>query len=243
MSLVEVMVVIAILLALAVVMVPAISSLMQLQQRRVAQELATTYGYLHDEAVLQNVTYRIAYHIDEGFYDIESGAPDALIFDDPVEREEYERARADRLRILTEEERAERLASDEPDFAGAFGNAGSGTGGDHAGNLPVLVSEVRTRRTLPSGTVFGAVYTPQYGEFVEPDARKAEKDGPMVVYSYIFANGFMEQTILQIVDADDPTSGYTIATEPMSGRVTLVGELKGIDDFRGDIPDEAPELP
>lgn len=242
MSLVEVMVAIAIMLALAVVMVPAMSSFLQLEQRRVAQELSTTYGYLHDEAVLQNVTYRIAYHIDENYYEIESGAPDALIFDDPEKRQAWEQARDDRMHSLTEDERAQQLATEEPQFTGAFGAAGGGRA-ENAGNLPVLHSDVRTRRDLPTGTVFGAVYTPQYGKFIEPDPVKAEKDGPMVVYSHIFANGFTEQTILHIVQANDPTDGYTIAVEPLSGKVTLVGDLKAIEDFRGDIPDEAPELP
>lgn len=242
MSLVEVMVAIAILLALAVVMVPAMGSFLQLEQRRVAQELATTYGYLHDEAVLQNVTYRIAYHIDENYYVIESGAPDALIFDDPDKRQAWEQARDDRMRSLSEDERAQALASEEPEFTGAFGADAGGHAGNN-GNLPVLQSDVRTRRDLPSGTVFGGVYTPQYGEFVEPDPVKALKDGPKVVYSHIFANGFTEQTVIHIVDASDPTQGYTIAVEPLSGKVTLIGDLKAFEDFRGDVPDEAPELP
>jgi hypothetical protein len=44
---------------------------------RAARQIAMTYAQLHDEAILRNRTYRIAYHLDEGYYEIESGEPSA----------------------------------------------------------------------------------------------------------------------------------------------------------------------
>lgn len=240
MSLVEVLVAIAIMLALAVVMVPAFSQFFQLEQRRCAQELATSYAYMHDEAVMQNVTFRIAYHIDEGFYEIQSGATDTLIFDDPDKRAEWEHDRDFRMRLLSEEAKAAK-AQEEAGLWAWFGEAPVAS--SNSGNLPMPRSEIRQRRELPSGTVFGGVYTPQYDELVTPDARIAERDGPRVVYSHIFSNGFTEESIIQIADVDDPTTGYTIHVEPLSGKVSLKGGLLAVEDLRQDVPDEAPELP
>lgn len=240
MSLVEVLVAIAIMLALAAVMVPGFSQFFQLEQRRCAQELATSYAYMHDEAVMQNVTFRIAYHLDEGFYEIQSGATDTLIFDDPDKRAEWEHDRDSRMRMLSEEAKAAQAQEE----AGVWAWFGEGPSTNNAnGNLPIPRSEIRQRRELPSGTVFGGVYTPQYEELVTPDARIAERDGPRVVYSHIFSNGFTEESIIQIADVDDPTTGYTIHVEPLSGKVSLKAGLLAVEDLRQDVPDEAPELP
>lgn len=242
MSLVEVMVVIAIVLVLGAIMIPALSSFLSLEQQRTAQELATSYAYLRDDASLKNLTYRVAFHVDEGFYEIQAGSPDALIFDDPEKRAEWEADRDARLRAFSEEERASAAQAEQGDWS-LFGGGSSGGGGVEGGNLPVVHSDVRARRQLPSGTVFGGVWTPQYKEMVRPDERAAEKDGPRVVYSHVFANGFSEPTLVQLVNADDPESGYTLFVEPLSGKVQLVGEVKEPDDFQEDVPDEAPELP
>ena len=90
MTLMEVMVVIAILVVLIGVAVPAISSLLDLQLRRQARDIVMTYQRLHDEAILQNVSFRIGYDLDNNTYTIEAGEPGALIFDNPDDREEWE---------------------------------------------------------------------------------------------------------------------------------------------------------
>lgn len=221
MSLIEIMVVIAILLALAVIVAPMFLSFLALEQQRVARELATDYGFLHDEAVLRNVTFRVAYHLDEGYYEIEVGRPDTLIFDNPEQLADYEEERQSRLRRMTEKERAQEGLSEGDDFA-------------------VLSEKFAQHRDLPQGTKFGGFYTPQYGKMVFADP---DDDENTVVYSYIFANGFAEQTLVQIVDADNAESGWTISVESLSGRVQLFGEVRDLDDFDTRIPEQAPELP
>ena len=83
MTLVEVLVVVALLVSITAISMPALDTLFQLEQRKVAKELTLQYGLLHDQAVMRNVTFRIAYHLDEGYYQIEVGDADTLIFNDP----------------------------------------------------------------------------------------------------------------------------------------------------------------
>jgi prepilin-type N-terminal cleavage/methylation domain-containing protein len=223
MTLIEVLVVLAILLGLAVIIVPTLSSYLQLEQRRVAKELALSYEFLHDEAVLRNVTFRISYHLDEGFYQIEVGRPETLIFDNPEAREAYEEELDDRLKLLTEREIAEGEGKD-----------------DEATPFEQLELQFNTRVQMPRGTAIAAVYTPQYGELVGPSG---DAESPAVVQSYIFANGFAEHTIIHLVDQGDPEEGYTIEVEPLSGRVHLRGELTGVDEMFSFVPEVPPELP
>jgi hypothetical protein len=175
--------------------------------------------------VLRNVTFRIAYHIDDGFYEIEVGSPETLIFEDPKDRVAYEEARAEAIN---------RLDTDDPQRAKKT-----------AVGFEKLQERFATHEDLPTGTKFGGVYTPQYGEMVTPtDADHRDTDEPpKVVYSYIFPNGFSEQVVVWIVDADTPTEGWTIETEALSGRVHLHGELVRPDQVAQRVPDRGPELP
>ena len=48
-----------------------------------------------------------------------------------------------------------------------------------------------------------------------------EEGQPRVIYSYVFPNGFTEHTVIWLTEKDDPTSGWTIVVEPLSGNVRL----------------------
>ena len=224
MTVLEVLVAIAILLAVVAAAAPALSAILSLEQRRVARDLALSYERLHDEAILRNVTFRFAYHVDGNYYEIEVGDPHTLIFDDPEKRVEYEEARADRLARYDDEELAEAQAA-EPRFE-------------------TLTVWHKRRVDLPHGTVFGGVYTPQYEDMVRPSGLGEEDpDEPLIVYSYLFANGYAEPTIVQLVEADDPEEGFTLIVEPLTGRVRLEPELIDEHDLYRDVPGYPPDLP
>ena len=92
------------------------------------------------------------------------------------------------------------------------------------------------------------MYTPQYEDLVEPsvdpeDTDSVDPEEAVVVYSYMFASGFAEPTVVHIVERDDPESGYTVVVEPLTGRVHLHGEVLDHEDFFDDFPEEGPELP
>lgn len=228
MSLIEVMVVLAIMVALMGMGWVGYSQMTALEQRQVAKKLALTYGMLHDEAVLRNATFRIAYHIDAGYYVVEVGDAATLVYATPEERVEAEEAKQSALRRFTQREIEAGEAKHLED-----------------NRFAELQARFGSRVELPHGSRFGGVYTPQYGTFITPSEEPLEEEDldKLVVYSYIFANGFSEHALIQIVEIDDPTQGYTVEVEPLSGKVTLHGDLVTFEDAWEWLPDEGPELP
>ena len=100
-----------------------------------------------------------------------------------------------------------------------------------------------TAVSLPPGTIFAWVHTPQYDKPVEASDEPPEDDEPhALAYSFIFPNGYAEPTLIRIVDEDDEDDGYTLEVEPLSGRVLLHEEEVELDDVLGWIPEEGPEL-
>ncbi len=226
----EIMVVIAIIVIVMGVAIPSMALLLDLQQKRAVDRLAETYAYLRDEATLRNITFRIAYYLDRGTWEVQAGSPDAVIFATPEEREAWERDYADRLSRFTEREIAEGEADDILDQEGRF------RGLDDV----ALDSTVQ----LPGGTTFAWVYTPQYSEPVQPqDPPPEDPEDELVVYSYIFPDGQMEFTALQIVGVSDPEDGYTLIVEPLTGRIHLEDANFVFDDLYDWLPETAPEMP
>ncbi len=236
MTLVEVMVVIALLLLMAGVFLPAVADLGTMEQRRSARELAFLYNRLRDEAVMQNVSFRVTYRLNKGTWRVETGEPGALIHADRESREDWERQQEEKLSLMDEAERKAWAHTRKP--------------------FEKMSSALDQEFSLPSGLVFGAIYTPADTEPVEPDGKDQERErkgegtnGPseeerfQKVYSHVFADGTVEQTVLWIVDADDPEEGYTIEIEPLSGRVQVTGEVIEFRDLQKELPDSPPELP
>ncbi|MFZ5481027.1 MAG: pilus assembly FimT family protein [Myxococcota bacterium] len=224
MTLIEIMVVLAIMAIVVAIGIPSIRAIFDVQQRGAARELALTYKFLAQEAAMRNVTFRIAYHLDEGWYQVEVGDPDTLVFSDPLAREEYERER---------EKDVKRLSKEEEEAAAEEANRFTGL------DLPGFTSKVE----LPSNTVFAWVYTPQYGEAVTPSEEPPEKpEDAVVVYSYVFASGESEHTLVRLVDADDPEDGFTVEVEPLTGNATVESEVTDIGASMAWLPSEAPTI-
>lgn len=225
-TLVEIMVVIAILLVLLAVIVPGVNSLFALQQRKAAKNLATLYERLHDEAVMRNATIRIIYYLNDDRYVVEAGDAYALIASGPEEREDFERQERLKLAAMDEDEKKEYRSRKRSHFN--------------------KLEDKQTEFELPRGVTFGGVYTPQYEEMVTPDPDwelDHEDEGELKVRSYIFANGVSEHTVIWLVDRKNPDDGWTIEVEPLSGRVRLHGELVDWRDSYDFVPEEGPDLP
>jgi len=221
-TLLEVMVVIAILIAVVAISIPALDAIFSLDQRSAARDLALTYERLHDEAVLRNVTFRIAYHLDENYYDVEVGDPDTLIFDDPQKREDAEKALKDNLKKYSSKDQAQAV--------------------DDQSHFQTIATFHRKKVQLPGDAVFGGVYTPEYQDMVKPTG-ETDPEKMAVVYSYLFANGFAEPTVVQIADTRHPDDGFTIVVEPLTGKVELHTELLDQHDVFRDFPTQGPSLP
>lgn len=230
MTLLEIMVVIAILAAVMAIAVPTIGGVMHLQQSGAAEELALTFKYLRDEAALRRVSFRVAFNLDAGTYKVEVGDPAATIFSSAEDRERYEEELQSKLKRFTKRELEEGAASELEEQMGRYEGLSD----------PALDSEVE----LPNGSFFAWVYTPQYAEPQEPsDPAPEDPEEQKVVYSYIFPNGTTEYTLVRIADVDDPEEGFTLEVEPLSGRVRISADIVSPDLSMAWLPDEAPELP
>lgn len=223
-TLLEIMVVIAILLVLTAIFGFGMRGVLGLDQHRAAQKLAVTYERLQDEAVMRNRTYRVVYFLNQDRYVVEAGEPGALIAADPAAREAHEMQVRDRLERMSPEEKQRWLRKNKQPFES--------------------LGEGRMEVQLPSGVRFGGVYTPQYGELVEPSGDEEEEEGEQQrVETYVMSNGFVEHTLVQLVDVDDPDEGYTIEIQPLSGVVKLHAELLEPEDRLEFVPEEGPNLP
>lgn len=225
-SLLEMMVVIAIVLAVTAVMVPVGRSLFDMNQRAAARKLALTIERLHDEAVMRNRTFRISFFLDENRYVIEAGEPEALIAAGPEEREQQEAALKSKLALMTEEERREWYHTVEQPFEAL----------EVAGKMDIA---------MPNGVQLGGFYSPQYGEIIRPGQKLPgmEKEDKLQVDMFVMSNGYTEHTVIWLVDAKDPTDGWTVEVEPLSGIVNLKGELIDPRDKFGFVPTNPPSLP
>ncbi|MEZ4322765.1 MAG: hypothetical protein R3F61_35180 [Myxococcota bacterium] len=223
MTVTEVAVVILIGLILVGVLAPAVSNILMLEQRQAAKDLALLYEQLHDEAVMRNVTFRIAYNLRAGTYEVQVGEPGALIFDNPRAREEFEEDLDRRTRLMSEEEKAEFAQKRKP--------------------FESLGARFKTQFDLPSSTAFGGVYTPQYGEMIKPGDLDEDDEGTGIVYSYIFPNGQAEHAVVWLVDSEDDEDGFTVEIEPLSGSVHLSSELVDWRDSYDFVPQQGPDLP
>jgi prepilin-type N-terminal cleavage/methylation domain-containing protein len=227
MSLIEMLVVMAVVAIVIAVGAPVLSSVFDLQQRGAAKTLAEAYKLLQTEAMLRNVTFRVAYNLDRGTWAVDVGDPSALIFSDPSTREAWEEEQKRKLKSFTKKDIEEGKANDVLGGDGRFTglqNSGFPTGGE-----------------LPSSCRFAYVYTPQYGQPVTPSEKQPESaEDERVVYSHIFPDGTMEFTVVRIVDVNDPADGYTMEVEPFSGEVKLDTEETEIGADLAWIPSEAP---
>ncbi|MCB9742759.1 MAG: prepilin-type N-terminal cleavage/methylation domain-containing protein [Alphaproteobacteria bacterium] len=233
-TLLEILVVIVLLMVVLSIAVPAVSSILLIEQSGAAKELGLTYKYLRDEAALRNVTFRVVYNLDTRSYKVEVGDPNTLIFSDPDDRAEWEEDFQDQLSRFTDRELEEGKATELQAQSGRFDNLTD----------PVFRTEVK----LPTGSTFAWVWTPQYDEPVEPNVDPDEEPSDdeaeqAIAYSYVFPNGFIEHTVVRIASIDDPEEGYTVEVEPVSGKVTVTDEIISYEDSMSWVPHDAPEMP
>ncbi len=221
MTLVEIMVVMAILAMLSLVAIPSLNAIFDVQQRGAVRDLASTYQYLQAEAALRNVCFRVAFNLDANSYEVQVGSPDATVWGDSEKLKAYEDDRKRGFGRFKKEEQATRSSFTE------F-------------NADAIDSSVE----LPEGTVFKWVYTPVYETPQTPteEGDRDDDEGPRIVYSHIFPNGFVEYTALRVVDADDGEDGFTLTIQPLSGDVAIVPEDLDPVEAMDWIPREAPTI-
>src|SRR5688572_6156778 len=108
------MVVIALLLVLFAVLVPTVRGIFGLEHRKAALRLTMLFQQLHDEAILRNVTFRVAFNLDANSFNVEVGEGSAVIFADPDAKARFEEDLERRLKLMDERELAEYRSNQQP---------------------------------------------------------------------------------------------------------------------------------
>ena len=238
MTLIEILVVVAVLALIVGVSIPSLAGLLDLQRRGAAKELAQTYSALVDEAALRNVTFRVALDLDANTWKVEVGDPGTLVFASPEERQEYERELHDKMARFTQREIEEGVAEDE---LGTDPTNGQFEGLQEASFV--------TEKQLPNDTRIEYVYTPQYAPDGATSELEWDEEPPedpadrTIAYTYIFPDGSAEHTVIRLVDVEDPEDGYTIEVEPLTGKVTLSTDIVEPGQSMAWLPVEGPQIP
>lgn len=229
MTLIEIVVVIAVLGLIALVSMPALNALFDLRQRAAARELAQTYTWLIDEASLRNATFRVAFNLDEGSWQVEVGEPDMVILQTPEERIRHEQEQRDKLKRYTQRELQEGRGPEDAETSRFEG---------------LTDPSFTTSQKLPEGTRFAWVWTPQYGEQGQRprEGEAREDEGPTMAYSHVFRDGTAEHTLIRIESVDSPEDGFTVEVLPVSGQVRMVTERIEPGQSLAWLPREAPGL-
>ncbi len=249
-TLVEILVSIAIIGVLTLVAVPTLAGVLDIQQRSAARELSQTYIWLIDEARLRNVSFRVRYNLDRNTWKVEMGDPNTLVYGDPEARKEAEEKLADRMARFTEREKQE-AGGGTQDLRGISGFSFGGD--DSEADEEAIKSQTweglddpmfTTEQTLPYNAVLHYVWTPQYGE----DGARGNDELPedpeeeSLAYTYIFPDGTAEHTVIRIITPGDEEDGWTIEVSPLTGGVSIHGDIVDPSESMSWLPEEGPDL-
>jgi hypothetical protein len=175
---------------------------------------------------MRKVRFRIAYYLDENRYVVEPGEPGALIAASPEDRETFEAETRRKLALMDEEQKKAWFQSNRQPFE-SLGREGT--------------FEIQ----IPPSVKLSGFFTTQYGHVIHSGDKLpgSEKEDPLRVFSFVMSNGFIEHTMVQLTSRGDPTEGYTVEVEPLSGVVQLHPEILGPEDTFQFVPETPPALP
>ena len=216
MSLMEVMVALALLVAMVGLAVPYLGSLMGVHVRENARKLGSTVQYLFDQAAMTGKTYRVAFNVDRHAWwvEVNTSDKDALVYKSPSDREEGEQSQAE---LMEELERARE----------------SGISAASKMSMPladvVLSSFERIQDdeikpvVLPDTVYLAGVWTPQYEDVQRPEAEPPDDETKdRIAYVHLFPGGYAERAFIYLSDGDQDF--YTLEVEPLTGRVRVHNE-------------------
>lgn len=194
-TLIEVVVVLALVGVLLMAAVPSIRAVMGVDLKSASRELAASLRYVYDEASVRNIVMRIAYDLDNSSWWVEAADSDVRIFRNSREKEAFddfmEKKTISDERVV---ERARLRKSNEPSLSelsemfggdsGGDGGLGGLLGGMLSGGLSAQTGvgryavnqfsplgdtdEAFDKRALPGSTRFWGVWTPQHDDVVRP---------------------------------------------------------------------------
>ena len=243
MTLIELIVVATIISVALLVAIPAVASWLGGDVRKAAREMGTVMQAAYDECALQHVPMRIAYNLDRHTYWVEAATGQVRLFQNQKSREDWlddeeDRAeemdewkeRDEQMRDRIRSQQQDKLGDPESPLSGLMGFLGLslGTGAleppERINEFEVLENEVIKPRELPNAVAFKGIWSPQWDDVVEPqDPPPEEEDEELIVYTHIFPEGYMEDTVVTLIDRNE--SEMSLVIEPLTGRVKVeVGE-------------------
>lgn len=236
-TLIELMVVMAIVLAVALVTIPAIGRWLGGDVRSAGRKLGSVIQTAYDEAALQNIPMRVAYNLDRHTYWVEASYGTVQLFENQAAREDWVELEEDREEEIAQwrerdEQVKDRLRTQQQDKIGdeesplaglmALMGVSLGTGAlepaARVNDFVPLEDEVFKTRQLPPNVVFKGIWTPQWDDVVEPhDELPEEEEEELIVYTHIFPEGYMEDSVIYLMDNSE--SILSLVVEPLTGRV------------------------
>lgn len=228
-TVIELVIVLAVLAIVAAISVPALSSILSIEQHSAIKEMGQTLTWLQEEAALRNVAFRMEINLDRNSWKVEQGDPASLIFSNPEEAEKFRDEQKDKMKRFTKRQAEENQINLEEDPS-KFDTIED----------PMFT----TGAELPSGIVFDFVYTPQYGDDgVRPNPELPEDpEDEAIAYIHVFPDGTAEHAVIRIVNIDDEEDGYSLEMEPMGGGIRLTDEIVDPRDSLSWLPDEGPSF-
>ena len=129
----------SIIAALLLVMIPVVSSVLGVDQRKAAQELSATLRYVYDEAVVQNSPMRIAYDLDHNRWWVEAADGPVRIFRGRDEKEAFDEFLAEKAESDADvAEQAERSRQNIPTMSELFSQLAPADGEDSGGGAGMM---------------------------------------------------------------------------------------------------------
>ena len=229
MTLIELVIVVAIVGLIAAIAAPSLNSILGLEQQASIKEMGQTMMWLQEEAALRNVAFRMEINLDRNTWKVQQGDPASLIFSTPEEAEEFRDAQKAQMRRFTKRqiESGEVEVAEDPSQFGEIEDP-----------------RFQTKQVLPEGLQFAFVYTPQYGEDgLEPNRELPDDpEDEIIAHIHIFPDGTAEHTVIRIVESEDPDVGYSLEMEPMGGTVRFLDDIIDPRESLSWIPDEGPDF-
>jgi general secretion pathway protein H len=207
-TLIEVMIVMAIVALITVVSVTGLRSLVKSDLRSTATRMAGSIRYLFDRASTTGRVHRLVLDFDNGKYWAEV-SDDQFIMGAGKETEENRKKEAEKI---AKEEEVKREAAEKEAF---FGGSQIPSRYMPKPFIPKRAKFEGFRETavkpftLKSGVVLADIYTPR---LVKP---LAEGKG----YVYFFPMGMTEAAVIHLSDGKD--TFYTLVVHPLTGRVSV----------------------
>jgi prepilin-type N-terminal cleavage/methylation domain-containing protein len=228
-TLIELVVVMAVIALIAVMGVPALNTILGIEQHSAIKEIGQTLTWLQEEAAMRNVAFRMEINLDRNKWKVEVGEPNTLIFATPDEAEQHRENIKDKMKRYSKRQ----LESGMVDL------------GEDPSNFSTLDNSIfTTSKSLPPGLQFAFVYTPQYGnDGIEPHNEPPDDpEEDHIAHIHIFPDGTAEHTVIRVINIEDEEDGYSLEMEPLGGGISMTEDIIDPEDSLRWLPDEGPTI-